>query len=443
MIRQLRTLLVCRRESLRILAMAAALLLAQSVEGAAPPPALPEEPAPGPLFNPEEIHVNPLHLSLGIVGATAQDRTGLLSALGGLYAGEQHRAWNLEGPMTNRFSRISLGTATLVLGGFRNLAGGTPLTQVANLRAGHDLDCWALMDTDRFRKIPNDWLSEVTDSQPVGAGGVEAEIYSRVLTLANFTSSRAFAKAARRDVTYVHVFNEPERYRGTVVHVAGRLLRVNRYDPPFEAAQAGVNDLYEAWVFNEQVGANPYCLIFSEWPDDLPREILGESKVEGVIRVSMDGYFFKKYRYRANDRYGTMRDAPLVIGHGLILVSRNAPGTNYSSVPIHLLFWVFAGTVFAMIGGVIGLAYWYRRMDRRVRQRILARMPDFSLPPPDALPVALPVHPSTRGTAVPAPIVARSNLPPLGGDRGNGGSSDPGSRSGNKDRPPPDEGAGA
>ncbi|MFO0881459.1 MAG: hypothetical protein U0840_29515 [Gemmataceae bacterium] len=428
-------------QGILLLIIALALVFASTLSAAAPPPPLPEEPAPGPLFNPEEVHVNPLHLSVGIVGASALPRIGLLASLGGLYGGEQHRAWNLEGPLTNRFARISLGTATLIGGGFVPLGGGPSLTHLANLKVGHQLDCWALMDTDQVRKLPNAWLGEVTDSQHIGAGGAEADVYSRVLILANFTSSKAFHRAARRDVTYTHVFNEPDRYRGTVVRVEGRLLRVNRYDPPFEAAQAGVNDFYEAWVFNEQVGANPYCLIFSEWPENLSRDVLGEAKIDGVIRVAMDGYFFKKYRYKANDRHGTKRDAPLVVGHGLIVLSQNAPGTNYSTVPVQMLITIFTVSVLGLIGGVIGLTYWYRRSDRRVRQRIMARMPEFHLPPPDVPPVAVPVAPPARPVELPAPITARINLPPGSGDRG-GGSSGEG-RSGNKDRGPPDEGAGA
>lgn len=424
------------------LVIAAALVSAVCARAAAPPVPLPEAPAPGPLFNPDQIHVNPLHLSLAVFGSTAQPITGRLVALGGIYAGEQHRAWSLDGPLTNRYNRISLGAATLVLGGSGVIPGTSALTQIANLEAGHRLDCWALIDTDRFRALPNDWLREVTDNRPIGAGGVEADIYSRVLIRAHYTSSAAFRQAARSDVTYTHIFAEPERYRGVVVRVEGRLLRVNRYDPPHEATEAGVNDLYEAWIFNEQLGANPYCVLFSEWPADLPRKLLGQNKIPGVIKVALDGYFFKKYRYKANDRYGSERDAPLVIGHGLLVLSTNAPPTNYSTVPITILLYVFAGTLFALIGGVIGLTYWYRRSDNRVRRRILARMPEFALPPPDAPPMAAPVATPVRSLGTPVAIPQRRNLPAGYGDRGDSSPGDRGGLPGKKEHPP-DEGAGA
>src|SRR5262245_64539244 len=102
----------CLRDRRTVLALAVALVLA-----AAPPPRLPEAPAPGPLVPPDEVPVNALGLSVVAFGAVSQPAMGPVSILATVYAGEQHRAWNLEGPLTNRFHRISLGATTLVLGG--------------------------------------------------------------------------------------------------------------------------------------------------------------------------------------------------------------------------------------------------------------------------------------------------------------------------------------
>jgi hypothetical protein len=267
-------------------------------------------------------------------------------------------------------------------------------------------------------------------------------MYARVLLRANYTSSRALRGAVRKDVTYSHLSEDPARYRGGVVHVAGRLLRVNRYAPPFEAADAGVNDVYEAWVFPEQLGANPYCVVFTEWPDALPRDLLGAAKIDRPVQVAIDGYFFKKFRYKSNDRRGNERDAPLVIGHGLVVLSASGGDRSPESVAwLKTMLWVFAGVVLALILGVVGLTYWYRRADSRVRRRILARMPEFALPPPDAPPVAAPVAPlarPVRGGERPVPAPHRIRHSGGGGDRGEGRSENGGN---GKTEHPPDEGA--
>jgi hypothetical protein len=416
----------------RIFAIVAALTLAVGARSAAPP-AKSEQPAPGPLLNADEVHVNPLHFSLAAFGAAPPPATGRWAALGALYAGEQLNAWNLDGPMTNRYSRVSLGAATLVAGGFAGHGGAAALGRLGVLEAGQQLDCWALIDTDVFRPLPDDWLKLITDKEPIGAGGVEAEIYSRALARAHYTSSKAFKKAARRDVTYAHVYSEPARYRGAVVRVEGRLLRVNRFDPPHEAREAGVNDLYEAWVFNEQLGSNPYCVLFTEWPAGLDRDLLGVGKIDRVIKVGIDGYFFKRYRYNANDPRGRERDAPLVMGHGLLLLTPAAADPS-AGFPIKLVMGIF-GTIFGgVILGVIGLTFWYRRADGRVRRRILARMPEFVLPTPEAPPLAAPVR--AGGAVVPVP--RRANLPAGYRDASPGEPRTPGK----KEKPPPDEGAG-
>ncbi len=175
-------------------------------------------------------------------------------------------------------------------------------------------------DTDRFHALPKQWLDAFTDGKAIGVGGLEAEKYSQVLTLANYTSAAAFKKAMRPNITYTHIFNDPDVYRGKVVRIEGKLKRINRFPVPPEAAEEGVNDLFEAWVFSEYLGSNPYCVVFTEWPADLPRELLGKDSIPGTYRVVMDGYFLKKFRYQARDGRKTQRDAPLIMGHTLIVV---------------------------------------------------------------------------------------------------------------------------
>jgi hypothetical protein len=318
------------------------------------------------------------------------------------------------------------------------------LSEVIALRLGHHFDCWALRDTDRFYKLPKAWLDTITDNQGILVGGLEAETYSKVLTRANYTSLAAFARVAREDLTYAHLFNEPDEYRGQVVRITGRLKRINRFSPPREAAENGVIDLYEAWIFSEMLGTGPYCVVFTEWPADLPRSLLGE-RIKGDYTVRVDGYFFKKFRYTAADGKNTQRDAPLLIAHSLVVVGR-APSADETSD--HWLGWL-STLIVALFGGVlatvVGLTWWFRRTDNRIRQRILSKSPEFVLPPPDALPVAPPVVPPAKPVNGPT----RSTLPPpritfpggQGPRVGEPPSSPEGGTRGSPDKPP-DEGAG-
>ena len=426
-----------RRRPWGHLALALLVALAPALEAAAPPAAAPEALAPGPLFEVGRPHTNPVHMALAVVGATPT-RTGPFATLAVLDAGERTKAWSLEGVLTNRHSRVSLGAGTLVLSGTTG-----PFAELGTLVAGQQLDCWALLDTDAFRPLPQEWLDAVTDGRGIPVGGLEAEVYSRVMLRAHYTSAKAFSGVIRKDVTYSHLFEEPERYRGVVVPVVGRLLRVNRYAPPYEAAEGGVNDLYEAWVFSEMLGANPTCIVFTEWPENLSRDLLGVPKIDSYIKISLDGYFFKKLRYKSNDRRGSEREAPLVIGHALVVMGHTRAGSSsQTSGWIQTLVWGFGGVVLALILGVVGLTYWYRRSDNRVRRRILARMPEFALPTPESTPLAAPVAPVARpvNDKLPVSAVPRITFPAGRGQRGDG----PKENGGNgKKEHPPDEGAGA
>jgi hypothetical protein len=195
---------------------------------------------------------------------------------------------------------------------------------------------------------------------------LENQAYSYVLYVASKTSLPAFAKSAKDNngLTYVHLFNEPSKYRGEVVHVEGRLKRLLKIDSPADARQAGVENLYEGWMFSDLYGANPTCLLFTELP---PGVKPGET-VE--YRIAFDGYFFKRYRYKAADNYkaNEFRDAPLLIGKSFVLTEPIAvaaeAGWAESLVPV---FVALLGGTLALIAGT---TWWFRRSDKQVRSRL-------------------------------------------------------------------------
>jgi hypothetical protein len=218
-------------------------------------------------------------------------------------------------------------------------------------------------------------LAGVEDKAPVrnaDQNPYEAQAYYYVLARAKHAPVEALAKAARRDPTYAHLFEEPAKYRGQIVHLEGRLRRLRQFDTSRYAAKLGVPVVYEAWVFDERYFGNPYCLLITSLPAGLA---VGEQLDR---TVAFDGYFFKRYRYKAGDG---LRDAPLLIGPTLI--PREAPAVEESPWSFSRLFLpLFLSFILGTVLLAVILGWWFRRGDRSVRARLdEARMVNFGEPP--------------------------------------------------------------
>lgn len=392
-------------------------------------------------------HTNPVDYSLSVLAATSAPRTGPLGGAGVIAAGlhPSVQAWVFKGGAANLPGRSQIGTATLVLNSFP-VAGGPNLASWASLGTlivGNRFNCWELINTDRFRPLPREWLALIDDRKPIVQGSTETLVYDRIIVRANYTSQAAFNREGRRDLTYAHLISEPESHRGKVIHVRGTLRRINRFDPSPGVALEGVNDFYEGWIFPDTLGAVPYLVVFTEWPKGLPRSLLGKEKLNVRVKASFAGYFFKLFNYSGSDPKNRDRVAPLLVGHTLYDVEIEDPVSGPSKWGGWIL-WCLGAGLLSLVAVVAGLTYYFRRSDNSVRQRLrLLNTPEFVLPPPDALPVSPP--PTGRRPSMPErpPVFpSRINLPPLGGDRR--GESPPGDRpkSDNPERPP-DEGAGA
>jgi hypothetical protein len=433
-----------RRNSLNAVALAVLLFWGAvwARAEAAAPPAQPVNP-PGPLFNPDRFQVNPIDFAMQAFAASAlPTRSHGTAAV--LLAGQHDTvgAWNLEGPLTGREGRTLTGTATLILNAFNN----NPLLPLystpAVLQAGDWINCWSLRDTNQFRPIPPDWFTVVKDGQPIVEGDLESEVYARILTLANFTSDRAMRGKSRSDVTTTHLMTEASFYRGQVIHFEGHVHLVNRYHPPPEAAMEGVNDLYEAWIFPDTMGAQAVCVVFTEWPAGLSRSHLGKGKLKDGVRVQVAGYFFKLFGYGTRDRSQPQKKAPLLIAHTITPVGKPPAPFAETTAWVKPIIYIIPSMLVGLIFLAVGLTYYFRRQDQLLRDRLrLARNAEFVPPAPDVVPVAAPVaavplaQPATRGYTLRPPAPGRH------GRQGDGSSSDEGSsESGGK---PPDDQTGA
>lgn len=341
-----------------------------------------------PLFKPF-IEFKSEYLGALTVTAPCTPSVGPLAALSAVYAGASldSPVWDLRGFFSTRSGRINAGASLLVLTGFGPSA-TMPLTELVMLQAAELRDCWTLINTDELRPFPKYFLTPgfIRDRHAIPVGVPEYEAFWQTLVLAHYTSAKAFAASARRDVTYAHLFNEPEHYRGQVIHVSGRLIRLLANDAPNEARAEGLGRFYEGWIMTDAYGENPVVVAFT----DLPSELQVDNERKYNVEVGFDGYFYKRYRYKAADskKPNEFRDAPMLIGHTLLGrfekagAIENTEADNWG----HSLIWVFMGVVGGAAAGVIGLTLWFRYHDGRVRHRLHAsRNADFVSPSEESI----------------------------------------------------------
>jgi hypothetical protein len=224
---------------------------------------------------------------------------------------------------------------------------------------------------DKAPVLDPDVLAVAQDRKPSLPKEAGAQDY--ILLEAQKTPLAAFAKSSRKDITFAHLWEEPEKYRGQVVHIAGRLKRLRQFDTSDFARQRGLKVVYEGWIYGDEYFSNPYCVLFTELPTGVQ---IGES-VE--YRVAFDGYFFKRYRYEAGDGW---REAPLLIGRSVRLREElAAPSAEGSEAVSDFLVPAFLTVVLATAVLGIGLAWWFRRGDQRVQARLSqARLAGFVEP---------------------------------------------------------------
>ncbi len=269
------------------------------------------------------------------------------------------------------------------------------LTQAILLRSGEDAQCWAIEDPSRAPPLDPRYIDGIKDNKRLprdfDKGGVidpkndeqlEAFAYWDALSKAHRTRLEVFEASVQPEVTFAHLHNEPQRYRGKVVRIDGMLRRVRRFEPFLIEKQAGIKDVYEVWLVNDKYSArgqvNPVCLLCTQ----LPPGIKVTEDIHGAIPVSFVGYFFKKYRFTSVDTKDKgYRESPLIIGHLVVPKKSAVTGSDWTSLLVPFILLTLAGTFV-----VVFLMTWtFRRADRRVLARVDSLTPPFAgaSEPPD------------------------------------------------------------
>jgi hypothetical protein len=210
--------------------------------------------------------------------------------------------------------------------------------------------------------IDKDLLGGVEDGAPIRNADEnypENRAYNYLLVHARKFSAADLRKEARADLTFVHLWEEPAKYRGELITLKGHLRRLLRLDPTPLAAKEGVPAIYEGWLYADGNYTNPYCILASEIGSGLQPG----QKIDREVTYA--GYFFKRYRYPAGDGW---RDAPLLIGRSI------EPAQEAAEPVPSLIGSVYLPVIFGILGVTVllalGLAWRLRSSDRKVRDRL-------------------------------------------------------------------------
>ncbi len=232
---------------------------------------------------------------------------------------------------------------------------------------------------------PKDWLESIEDDAPVRGekqNHDEYYAYNYFVMHAHKVPSDVLAKHARKEITFRRMFEKGRhQYRGEIVHVKGRLKRLNWIGDNKYLKDAGIKNLYEAWIFDPDYDNNPICVVLTELPPGL-------KTAEDIQKtwVACDGYFFKRYLYESAEvnektKQHVKRLAPLVIGRTLTVTEAPVSDAEKLSDLWNYFVPLLICSAFGMVAIAFFVHRWFAYGDR-IAQVVLenAKATEFIAP---------------------------------------------------------------
>ncbi len=275
---------------------------------------------------------------------------------------------------------VETPTGVRVGAAMQMLAATNPVVvAAARLAAGDNPLLWPDWELALDAPLPlkSKWLNEIKDGTPTprmqGVPFRELPISDQAFYLLlcqalDYSRSvpvELFQRAGEKNsfVTFDHLWRQPDLYRGQIVPVIGRMIRLRKWEAPRLAQQKGIEFAYEGWVVGQTPKRNPYCIVFVAIPEGL-------HEAETMDRqVKFYGYYLKKFRYDAEK---TVRETHLVVGPTVFLEPNQTPATPPSEpFTRNVLLATLAGLLGIMLM-IAAMYLWFRRGDRRVQARLAA-----------------------------------------------------------------------
>ncbi|MFO0797565.1 MAG: hypothetical protein U0804_08800 [Gemmataceae bacterium] len=210
----------------------------------------------------------------------------------------------------------------------------------------------------------------VRDDAPVSRDPLhweESAAWNRTLLHVRKFELDALQAAANQKLSFADLFQAGrEDYQFKLVQIKGRLIRVKAVERSKRLVEAGVPNLYEAWVVpHDEPRGNPVCVVLTELPEGVaPANLMN-------LNVVVAGYFFKLFHYESAEPAGDdptrhkWKKAPLILARGVSLVT-----TDPTDGPREWVKWFIP----VIVGGVVTLALsafllsrWFRAGDERAR----------------------------------------------------------------------------
>jgi hypothetical protein len=195
----------------------------------------------------------------------------------------------------------------------------------------------------------------------------------------------AMEKAFSPKVGYVHMMEQPVRFRGELIKVDGYLKQLRELPAPRSMEKNdGIKMLYEGLVTGEQDYREVYWVVFTELPAGLDPAV----KIANPIPISFYAYFFKRTAVevaKSDKRYRV----PLLVARTVTV--KQPPelsmiGSNPSDMPVVLVIAGLTVTLFV----AVGIIFWFRSGDKTVRSRLARTQQPTWVPPTDDSPPAPP-----------------------------------------------------
>ncbi len=223
-------------------------------------------------------------------------------------------------------------------------------------------------ETTRNSLVPAQMLADVEDDT-LTLRKADRVAYHAVMDRLRSANEREIKASADPSGTFPAVMAEPDHFRGRVISIEGTARRVLEM-PAIGANSEGAGRLYELWVFTPDSGENPWRIVATDIPDDLPRGLL-----EDGVTVRVSGVFFKRQGYETQAH--ALHVAPLLLAK---TVHRVQPAgrkvAEFDPTP-----WLVGAGIIVIV--MLTLAFIrFRKEDRAFERTTLAR---FTAASPDVV----------------------------------------------------------
>jgi hypothetical protein len=223
--------------------------------------------------------------------------------------------------------------------------------------------------------LPFKYLADLQDGTPIPQNLAQKDpkawtpderaylhILNDALINARLVPAKLFEDAAKKQeyVTFDDLWRNPAEYRGEIVPLRGRMIRLRRHKTPTRAQASGIEYVYEAWVVGQTPKRNPYCILFT----DLPPELQPQETMDQPVRFN--GYYVKKFRYDADK---AVRMTHLLIGPTVYPEPVATPPAPYMPFSRMVLFGIMGGSL-ALFLALVAMALWFRRGDKAIHSKL-------------------------------------------------------------------------